>query len=176
MKKEDSDLPNGGEEDGSTAGPAPSPSTDVDGIYTIIFWQLSLVWNHLGTSFWNFTIKYGLYDLFDKMARKAMQHPFITLFLAITILSVGLPLLVVTVLAFSTVVLTFTGFILLEVLLFGCLGAILIVFLFFAGVTIAGYFGFMHIYDLYQGVHDKSAITDYLQQERKSRRRELSSN
>lgn len=52
--------------------------------------------------------------MFDKMARKAMQHPFITLFLAITILSVGLPLLVVTVLAFSTVVLTFTGFILLE--------------------------------------------------------------
>lgn len=51
-------------------------------------------------------------------------------------------------------------------MLFGLLGALAIVVLFFAVIGLATYFGFAHIYDLYGNVEShKSALQRFLQKE-----------
>ncbi|XP_055909205.1 uncharacterized protein LOC129944071 [Eupeodes corollae] len=117
---------------------------------------------------------WGGYDLIDKSARLAAKYPFVALSAVLGFLVIFLPFLVLMAFGLSTMAITFTGFMLLEgtlltiasILLFGCLGAILLVFLFFGILMLAGYFGFVHIYDLYNNSNDRSALRQFLRRER----------
>lgn len=121
----------------------------------------------------------GAYILLDNIARHLARHPYLALGVSAGILSFALPFIIFMVFAIATVILTFTGFVIVEgfvslndlyvyflidvtnflfllgtlitmasVLLFGFLGVVLLVSLFFGIVVLAGYFGFIHVYDM----------------------------
>ncbi|KAL5275819.1 hypothetical protein ACFFRR_001576 [Megaselia abdita] len=134
-----------------------------------------LQWNHLKDLCDRLSTELGLYEKLDKLARLSAKHPYWALGITITLASILLPFLIILAFGISTIVMTFTGFILIEgtlitiasVLLFGVLGALMIIFLFFGGLTLAGYLGFVHIYDLYNNSgNTRSALMEFLNRER----------
>ncbi|XP_055843665.1 uncharacterized protein LOC129910347 [Episyrphus balteatus] len=132
------------------------------------------LWNQFKTAGSRLLNDWGGYDLIDKTARLATQYPFAALSVMLGFLVIFLPFTILLAFGLSTMAITFTGFMLLEgtlltiasILLFGCLGAILLVFLFFGILTLIGYFGFAHIYDLYNKSNDRSALRQFLRRER----------
>lgn len=118
----------------------------------------------------------GAYVFLDKIAKQLAKHPFLAFGASVLIISITLPFIIFLIFAIVTVIVTFFGFVIVEgkniflnhfhqqteqychfvgtlitvasVALFGFLGAVVILFLLFGSVIMAGYFGFMQIYDL----------------------------
>lgn len=68
----------------------------------------------------------------------------------------------------STIIISGTLITIASVILFGFIGCIVIVMLFFGAILTAGYFGFLRIYDIFETntSQQRSAITCFLRQER----------
>lgn len=134
----------------------------------------------------------GLYDAFDWLAKHLAKHPILAFGISAATLSIALPFLIFTLFALATILMTFTGFVVIEgtmgslmfyalsvnviliagtlitiasVLLFGFLGSAIIILLFFGGVIVAGYFGFMHIYGLFDATNQRHALNKFIVRE-----------
>ncbi|XP_055390170.1 uncharacterized protein LOC129619110 [Condylostylus longicornis] len=133
---------------------------------------LRTLWENIKTNGEIFLQRIGAYEVLESVAQMSAKHPYLALVVSVLIATFVLPFLIIFGFALLVVILTFTGFILIEgtlitivsVLLFGCLAAVLLVLLFFGGLTLASYLGFMHVFDLYNGIN-KTAIKNFLKKE-----------
>ncbi|XP_059223524.1 uncharacterized protein LOC106096047 [Stomoxys calcitrans] len=125
----------------------------------------------------------GGYQTLDRAVQWSVQHPQMSLFLLALGLGSLLPVLLIAGVVLSTVAMTFTGILVMEgtlltilsMMLFGLLGALLIVLVFFTVLAVAAYLGFAQIYDLYGNVETyKLALTRFLQKENQNPQRESS--
>ncbi|XP_023299030.2 uncharacterized protein LOC111681475 [Lucilia cuprina] len=99
----------------------------------------------------------GGYQLFDRFAQWCVQHPHLAICLLAAGLVASLPVLLFMAFALSTIVMTFTGFLVLEgtlltiltMIMLGLLGAVGIVLIFFALVGVTTYLGVSQVYDMY---------------------------
>lgn len=142
---------------------------------------------------------HGAYELLDFIITQLSRHPFLAFGMSMCVLSCALPFIVFMVFAIATVLMTFTGFVIIEgkfqqqietfaksepkciicfcsgsltatgtlitiasALLFGFLGAVILFFLFFGFVMLAGYFGLMQIYDIVDYPGKRRAFVSYL--------------
>ncbi|KAM7346868.1 lipid droplet assembly factor 1 [Cochliomyia hominivorax] len=108
------------------------------------------------------TFHYVMYDLggyqvFDRLAQWCVQHPQMAICLLAAGIATALPVLLFFAFALSTICMTFTGFLVLEgtlltiltMIMFGLLGAVATVLLFFTVAGFATYMGVSHVYDMY---------------------------
>lgn len=59
-------------------------------------------------------LEWGIYSAIDKVAQLSARHPFVALCISISLLVTLLPIVIVAGFAVMAIVMTFTGFILLE--------------------------------------------------------------
>lgn len=144
--------------------------------------------------------QYGAYEVIDFVVQHLSRHPFLAFGMSMCVLSCALPFIIFMVFAIATVIMTFTGFVIIEgkwllncvrttfwvalsfdiqhtpffvlplgtlitlasALLFGFLGAVILFFLFFTFVMMAGYFGLVQIYELVDYPNRRRALIQYL--------------
>jgi len=106
------------------------------------------MWRHSTKSVDRTLDEMGAYELLDSIVQQLARHPFLAFGMSMFFLSFALPFIIFMIFAIATVIMTFTGFVIIESLLFSFLGAVLMFFLFFGFVLISGYFGILQIYEL----------------------------
>lgn len=153
----------------------PPPPT-VQQLIQLIYELLQVAWRQILQYVDQKFKEFNVYQLFDAFGKLIAKHPFLALFFSGILLLLLLPFLIFSVFALATAALTLTGFVVFEgtlitvasIILFGFIGCTLFVILFFGLVIIAGYFGFLKIYDIFETNTEtqKSAITSFLRQER----------
>lgn len=57
---------------------------------------------------------YGVYEILDYIVTQLSKHPFIAFGMSICVLSCALPFIIFMVFAIATVIMTFTGFVIIE--------------------------------------------------------------
>lgn len=62
----------------------------------------------------NFLEDYGVYEILDYIVTQLSKHPFIAFGMSICVLSCALPFIIFMVFAIATVIMTFTGFVIIE--------------------------------------------------------------
>lgn len=65
-------------------------------------------------SFDSFLDHYGVYEVLDTIIQHLSRHPFLAFGMSICVLSCALPFIVFMVFAIATVIMTFTGFVIIE--------------------------------------------------------------
>ncbi|XP_031628929.1 uncharacterized protein LOC116344490 [Contarinia nasturtii] len=136
--------------------------------YLLLF-NLSKMWRNGSSSIDQTLEQYGAYEVLDYIVTHLSRHPFLAFGMSICVLSCALPFIIFMIFAIATVIMTFTSFVIIEgtlitmasALLFGFLGAVIIFFLFFGFVMMAGYFGLVQIYELLDYPNKRRAIVDY---------------
>lgn len=112
----------------------------------------------------------GAYEILDSIVQQLARHPFLAFGMSICFLSFALPFIIFMIFAIATVIMTFTGFVIIEgtlisiasALLFGFLGAVILFFLFFGFVILSGYFGLLQIYEFLDYPNKRRAIYNYI--------------
>jgi len=132
--------------------------------------NISKMWRNSTKSFDRTLDDYGVYEILDTIVQQLARHPFLAFGMSICILSCALPFIIFMVFAIATVIMTFTGFVIIEgtlitiasALLFGFLGAVILFFLFFGFVFMAGYFGLLQIYEIIDYPNKRRVVVNYL--------------
>uniref|UniRef100_A0A1A9WAS2 Uncharacterized protein n=1 Tax=Glossina brevipalpis TaxID=37001 RepID=A0A1A9WAS2_9MUSC len=113
----------------------------------------------------------GGYQLIDRIAQWCVRHPQISLCFLAAGLVTFFPFLLLILFGLSTVVMTLTGFLVLEgslltflsMIVLGLLGSLLLLLIFIAIVGTAVCFGFANIYDWYGGMEShRQALKNFL--------------
>lgn len=112
----------------------------------------------------------GAYEMLDNIVQQLAAHPFLAFTVSICFLSFALPFIIFMIFAIATVIMTFTGFVIIEgtlisiasALLFGFLGAVILFFLFTGFVILSGYFGLLQMYDFIDYPNKRRAIYNYI--------------
>ncbi|XP_075158757.1 lipid droplet assembly factor 1 [Haematobia irritans] len=177
---EEETFPNGPqEEQGNNNNDHPENIVE---ILQIIMEALKQIWLQIKAAINILMVDLGGYQILDRAVQWSVQHPQMSLcLLAFGMISL-LPILLVIGVAFSSIAMTLTGILVMEgtlltilsMLLFGLLGALIIVMLFFSILAVAAYFGFAQIYDLSGNVNTyKLALTRFLQKESQTSNQEF---
>ncbi|KAJ9590647.1 hypothetical protein L9F63_016318 [Diploptera punctata] len=140
---------------------------------TLLIWlvgRLLFIWERFVVVGQQIMKELHLNEYMDMAAVYLVQHPVMALFALAMALCCAIPVLMFVVFALLSVILTFTGFIVIEgtiltigsVLLCGfLLGMLLVMFTLAATIGVA-YFGFMEIYGLLQNSPENSPVSHYL--------------
>ncbi|KAG4078269.1 hypothetical protein HA402_012979 [Bradysia odoriphaga] len=138
-----------------------------------LFVTVSKMWSSAFDTIDEILENIGAYVFLDTIAKQLAKHPFLAFGISALIISITLPFIIFLIFAIATVIMTFFGFVIVEgtlitiasVLLFGFLGSVVILFVLFGSVLLAGYFGFMQIYDL---IYPKNLYIKFRQPHRHS--------
>ncbi|XP_069672438.1 lipid droplet assembly factor 1-B [Periplaneta americana] len=139
----------------------------------ILIWLLNravLLWQQVVMIAQQIMAELHIYDFMDMAAVYMVQHPVMALFLLAMALCCGIPILMFVVFAVISVILTFTGFIVIEgtiltigsVVLCGFLLGMVVVMIALAATIGVAYFGFMEVYGLLQNSPESSPVARYL--------------
>lgn len=139
----------------------------------ILMWLLSclvFVWQQIVLVAQRIMREQHISHFLDVAAVYSVQHPIMTVCLISVALCCGIPVLMFLIFAVLTVILTFTGFILIEgtiltvgsVLLCGLLLGMLVVMLAVTATIGVAYFGFMEVYGFLQSSPENSPVSRYM--------------
>lgn len=132
--------------------------------------RLLFIWEQIVLAAQHAMRELHLQEYMDMAAIYMVQHPVVALFAFAMALCCGIPIVMFVIFAILSVILTFTGFIIIEgtiltigsVLLCGFLLGMLLVMLALAATIGVAYFGFMEIYGLLQNCPENSPVSRYL--------------